>query len=189
MNYFTLAKKGKVWLSNNAPDPLKYREVLVSLAELMEENDVPRVPAQVAHNIGIKEDIAEQGLKYLTTKGFTKETKPPKPSEKGETAKLRIRPIESLVAAELRTIESQKKYTRSEKGKVVHAKYEGGEKGKAKNVRYRQSRKGRLVHKAYRLRRRLKELTTFLIEHPEKEDEIRPYITDVETRLNNLKGD
>ncbi len=190
MSYYTLTTKGKAWTDNEAPDPPKHREVLVSLAELIEENDVPRIPVQVARNISIKESTAEQGLKYLKTKGYVIETtRPPKPSDRGETAKLRVRPIEDLVAAELRTIESQNKYTRSEKGKIVHAKYEGSEKGKEKNKRYRGTPKGKLTHKAYRLRRRLRELTNFLLTHPEQEAEIRPHITDVETRLKNLKED
>lgn len=189
MLYFTLTTKGKAWLNEEVLDPPKHKNVLASLAELIEENDMPRLPTQVAHNIGIKEDLAEQGLKYLTATGYTKEAKPPKPSERGETTKLRIRPIESLVAAELRTIESQKKYTKSEKGRAVHAKYEASEKGKDKNTRYRHSEKGKLVHKVYRLHRRLRELAAFLAEHPEKEAEIRPYIIDTETRLKNLKED
>ncbi len=187
MNYYTLTAKGKAWTDSDVPDPPKYREVLVSLAELIEESDMPRIPVQIARNIGINEDAAKQGLKYLKTKGYVKETTPPKPSEPGETAKLRIRPIEDLVAAELRTVESQRKYTQSEKGKVVHTRYEGGEKGKVKNKRYRGTDKGKLVHKAYRLRRRLRELSAFLLAHPEQEAEIKPYIIDVETKLKNLK--
>ncbi len=187
MNYYTLTTRGKAWVDDDAPDPLKHKNVLASLAELIEENDVPRATVQIARNINLEEDQTEQSLKYLIRAGYAKRTALPRPSEKEQTPKLRVRPIEELVAAEMRTIESQQRYTRSPKGKFVHSKYEESEKGKAKNVRYRESGKGKLVHKAYRMRRRLRELTNFLVANPEKESEIRPLIIDVEARLTTLK--
>jgi len=189
MNYYTLTTRGKAWVNDEAPDPLKHKNVLASLAELIEESDVPRVVVQIARNINLEEDQTEQSLKYLVRAGYIKHAKLPQPSEREQTPKLRIRPIEDLVAAEMRTIESQKKYTKSLKGKLVHSRYEESEKGKAKNVKYRGSTKGKLVHKAYRLRRRLRELTNFLTAHPEKESEIRPLIIEVEARLAALKED
>ena len=189
MIYFTLTQKGRAWLNNEAPDPPKNRKTLAALAELIEENDVPRAAVQIAHITNLPEDTTKRALTYLTKTGYTKRAKLPRPSEKAETPKLRVRPIEELVAAEMRTIESQKKYTRSPKGKLVHSRYEESEKGKTKNIRYRESEKGKLVHKAYRLRRRLRELTNFLAANPEKESEIRPLITEVEARLANLKED
>ncbi len=187
--YFTLTQKGNEWLSNDAPDPGKHMKTLAALAELIEENDIPRTPVQVARIVSLPENTVKQHLTYLTQASYTKQAKIPQPSEKEQTPKIRIRPIEDLVAAELRTIESQKKYIRGPKGKAVHAKYEGSDKGKIKNVKYRESGKGKLVHKAYRLRRRLKELTIFLATYPDRESEIRPLITEVETRLTNLKED
>ena len=187
MNYYTLTARGKAWTNDEAPNPLKHKNVLTSLAELLEENDVPRAAVQIARNISLEEDPTEQSLKYLARAGYVKHTKLPQPSEKTETPKLRVRPIEELVAAELRTTESQKKYTKSPKGKLVHSRYEESDKGRTKNIKYRHSVKGKLVHKVYRLRRRLRELTNFLAAHPEKESEIRPLITEAETKLATLK--
>jgi type II secretory pathway component GspD/PulD (secretin) len=181
--YYTLTQKGHQWLDDEVIDPPKYKKILASLAELISDNDVPRTPSQVSRVAEVTEQQATEGLISLAKIGYVALAKAPQPSEKLQTPKLRIRPMEELMAAEVRQQESQKRYLHSDKGKVVHYTYEHSEKGQTKNGRYWSSDRGKLVHKAYRLRRRLKELTAFLTLHKNQKDELGPLIQEVKVKL------
>ncbi len=189
-DYYALTSKGKAWIENEAPDPTKYQRVLAALVELITENDVPRTAEQVAHTANITPTSSATGLKYLVSKGYTKPDRPPQPSARGETPKIRLRPIEDLAAAEARAEVARTRYALGPKGRQAHSRYEHGEKGRAKNVKYwSDPDKGRKVQKKYRLRRRLSELTAHLKKHPELESLIQPDINKAQRQLAELGGE
>lgn len=188
--YYTLTRKGQAWLADEVVPPAKHVRALAALAELIEENDVPRTPEQVATISGTPREQAPEALAYLAHTGYVaKVAAPPRPAEKGQLAKIRIRSIEELAAAEARAEEARRRYAQSEKGKAAHYKYEDSDKGKSKNVKYwKDPDKGRKVQRRYRLSRRLKELTAFVSAHPEEKDRIQPDIDKVLQQLKELNG-
>lgn len=186
--YYTLTSKGRAWLADEAPPPAKYSKALAALAELISDNDVPYTAEQVGALIGIPQAQAPEALSHLAQAGYVKTTTPPKLTSSGGVAKIRIRSIEDLAAAEARADEARKRYARSVKGRAAHYKYEK-EKGKPKNVRYwSDPNKGRLVQKRYRLRRRIQELSEFLEKHPDQKAVIQPLIDQAVQKLNQLGG-
>lgn len=187
--YYTLSAKGRTWLDKGTPSPAKHLKVFSSLAGLILDNDVPRTAEQVAHAAEVDVEHSVAGLEYLIAAGFVKHGALPKPSDRGETAKPRIRPVEEIVASEERAALARKRYIDSPKGKQAHQKYEDSPKGKLKNYKYwSDPEKGRLVQKRYRLRRRLDELQAHLEKHPELKGLIQPDIDKAQRRLDELDG-
>lgn len=191
MTYYNLTTLGHSWLNNQAPDPAKHLKVLEALAYLIEENDVSRTSDQIARSAELLEEDTTKGLKYLVGKNYIKTSKQPLASEETLEAhpqiKRRILSIEEQVAIEMRTKEAQKRFRTSPKGKKMYSIYESSLKGQTKNKKYRDSLKGKNTSKRYRLNKRLKEISTFLALNPEKEQELRPFIVDTESRLDTLQ--
>lgn len=188
MNYYTLTKRGRAWIEGEAPDPKRYRETLAALAEMVDENDVPRLPEQVAHIVNISTEQSQARLNSLIAEGYVMHQRLPQPSDRGEVARPRIRPIEEDALAEAKAEASRKRYADSLKGRAAHNRYEDSVKGKAKNTKYwSDPDKGRLVQKKYRLRRRLKEMQDHLKKHPELKSLIQPDIDKTRKRLVELE--
>jgi len=166
MQYYALSPLGELWAQGEAPDPAQYGEILQGLVFLYEDNDVPRLPQQIAHAINTTPDHAAKGLAYLADHKYAiegtlsalakREDKPLK------AAKITLpKSIEEMAAVEERRIASQIKYSRSDKGKAARSKFEKGPGGKAKNQRWWSSDKGKASAHDYRLRRRQRERDAF----------------------------
>lgn len=169
MLYYALSPLGELWAQGEVPDPTNYGEILQALVFLYEDNDVPRVPSQIAHAIGVHPDHASTGLAYLAEHKYAiegtlsalskREDKPLK------VAKLLLpKSPEEMAIAEEKRIASQIKYSRSDKGVAARASYEKSLLGRAKNKRWWNSDKGKASAHDYRLRRRQRERDEFTLQ-------------------------
>lgn len=158
MVYYTLGKQGHAWLEDEAPPPHKYSKVLAALAELIQDNDVPRTASQLTHILSSSESEVEKGLKYLEREEYVEEAVPPTPKT---GARLRIPSIEKLAESEARRQLAQERYFHSDKGQEALRRYWNG-KGKQVRGKYWKGDKGKLAQKIWRLKRRVFELEAFV---------------------------
>lgn len=159
MTYFTLSGQGRRWFAGKERAPRSNLKVLSALAGLIQENDLPRTPEQIAHVTSLTPKAVEIALTTLIKDGYIAQAKPPQPIEKTMTPKLRVRTGEEEAARIIKEQEARRRYDHSEKGQFAHYTFEHSDKGIIKNQRYWTNR-GLLIQKVYRLRKNIRTMTS-----------------------------